>query len=74
MKQKLLLIPAISWLLFLLSYADIAYPGLLSVSQQDGTTLQIQLHGDEFYHWMTTSDGYIIDTDSVHAYRYIVPQ
>ena len=36
--------------------------------------MQIQLHGDEFYHWMTTSDGYIIDTDSVHAYRYIVPQ
>lgn len=73
-KQRLLIVATFSWLLILYSYADVAYPGLLSVSQQDGTTLQIQLHGDEFFNWMTTSDGFVIDTDSLHAYRYVVPQ
>ena len=55
-------------------YAVPACPNLFSVIQQDSTLLQVQLHGDEFSNWMTTSDGYVIGVDSQHAYRYLVPQ
>lgn len=60
-------------LLNLQVYADPASPYICTMPQTDGTTLQVQLHGDEHYYWMTTSDGYIIDIDSLQTYRYLQP-
>ncbi len=37
-----------------------AYPGKITVTQTDGSKLDIYLHGDEFFHYATTSEGYNI--------------
>lgn len=45
-----------------------AYRGTVIRTQPDGTTVEVTLHGDEFYHWMTSegtdvvenSDGFIV--------------
>lgn len=42
------------------AYAVPAYPGLITVSQPDGSEIQIKLKGDENLNWATTSDGYVL--------------
>ncbi len=37
-----------------------AKPGVVTVQQSDGTTIDIERHGDEFFRYTTTSDGYLI--------------
>ena len=34
-----------------------AYPYPVKVKQPDGSTLTILIHGDEFYHYITSTDG-----------------
>lgn len=41
-------------------YAVPAYPGLITVSQPDGSEIQIKLKGDENRNWATTVDGYVL--------------
>ena len=41
-------------------YAVQAYPFPITVTQPDGTSLTIRLHGDEFQHYQTTEDGYLL--------------
>lgn len=41
-------------------FAAKAWKGILTVTQPDGTTLEIKLHGDEHCHYRTTTDGAII--------------
>lgn len=50
-----------------------AFPGLVTVTQPDGTQLTIQGHGDEFYHFMTTADGYTILQDARGYWTYAQP-
>lgn len=40
--------------------ADKAYPFPVNVVQQDGTTLTIVQHGDEYFHYVTTVDGVLL--------------
>ena len=47
-----------------------AYPYPVTVTQPDGTTLEIQGHGDEFYHFTTTVDGYTIVKNEAGYYVY----
>ena len=41
-----------------------AKPGLLTVTQADGTTLQVRLMGDERSHFYLTEDGYLLKNDN----------
>lgn len=47
-----------------------AYPYPVTVTQPDGSTLVIQGHGDEFYHFTTTVDGYTIVKNDAGYYVY----
>ncbi len=44
----------------IMASAEPANPTPVNVAQPDGTTLQLKLVGDEFYHFNTTIDGYTI--------------
>ncbi len=61
--RKLLLI---SLLFFLASgtltdtYAVPARPGVVTLRQKDGSIIKARIHGDEFCHYVTTTDGYNI--------------
>lgn len=68
MKKYLLSLLVLSYSLLL--FADPAYPDSIQVTQPDGTMLWIRIHGDEFYHWHSTTDGYILLRDSLQYYRY----
>lgn len=41
-------------------FAVKATPFPISVTQPDGSQLTVRLHGDEFYHFQTTEDGYLL--------------
>ncbi len=46
-----------------------AKPGVITVTQSDGSTLKIRVHGDEFFGWTTTVDGYTIASeDGIYYY------
>ena len=47
-----------------------AHRGMVQVPQPDGTLVTIQLNGDEFYSFNTTSDGYTIKINKAGAYVY----
>ena len=55
-------------------YASIAFPGLISFSQPDGTTISIYLKGDEKAKWAETEDGYSLLLNSKGIYEYAVLQ
>ena len=51
----------------LFSHIAMAVParkGSVKITQPDGTTVTISLHGDEYLHFYTTADGYSIVKDS----------
>lgn len=37
-----------------------AIRGTVLKTQPDGSTVEVTLHGDEFHHWMTASDGQVV--------------
>jgi M6 family metalloprotease-like protein len=45
-------------------FAVKAYPFPVNITQPDGTQLTIRLQGDEFHHFQTTEDGYILKKDA----------
>lgn len=44
--------------------------GVMTVSQPDGTTLDVCLHGDERFHYATTDDGYLLAVNADGVYEY----
>lgn len=54
------------------AWAVPAHPGLNVMRQPDGTTVTLQLVGDEFYHFTRTSDGYTIVPNAEGGYEYAV--
>ncbi|MGN0187849.1 MAG: hypothetical protein ACI392_08935 [Paludibacteraceae bacterium] len=44
----------------------------IEVIQPDSTVLTVLLHGDEWKHWRTTIDGFVIDQNDKGFYCYIV--
>ena len=57
-------------LLVLTLHAVPAYRGLITVNQPDGTTLKVYNHGDEFFHYKTTEDGYLVQENAKGVLEY----
>lgn len=47
-----------------------AIPEVVEVKQPDGSIIKIKIHGDEFFNYSTTEDGYIVAQDSQGFYCY----
>lgn len=54
--------------------ANVACPDSMPCPQPDGTTVTAIAHGDEYYHWITTSDGCVITHNADGALVYAVSQ
>lgn len=54
------------------SSASPAYPGVINYKQANGTTIKIQLMGDEFVRWALTEDGYTLLMNSQGNYEYAI--
>ncbi|MFR9496795.1 MAG: M6 family metalloprotease domain-containing protein [Rikenellaceae bacterium] len=50
------------------AYAVPATSRLVKVMQDDGSTLSIQLNGDEYFNWRTTEDGYAVAKENGYYY------
>ena len=50
-------------------FAVPAKPGKINYVQPDGSIIRIELHGDEFFHWVTDEDGNTIVMDANGYYR-----
>ena len=68
MKKTLFLL--VMGLLCLVARAVPADPTPSKVTQPDGTTLTVVLHGDEFLNYLTTSDGYTVVKNEAGYYTY----
>ena len=68
MKHSLLIITL--GLLCLIARAVPADPTPAQVTQPDGTTLTVVLHGDEFFNYLATSDGYTVVKNEKGYYTY----
>jgi len=70
-KVLLLALSAIFYqMAFLPVFAVKAYRGPIQVTQPDGSQLSIRLHGDEFRHYQTTEDGYMIKQNDKGYYTF----
>ena len=52
------------------SFAVPASPYPVTITQPDGTTLTVILKGDEFHHYHTTEDGFLIVKDKEGIFNY----
>ncbi len=69
MKKNLIML-LMTGLLALSMHAIPADPTPMPVTQPDGTTVTIKLHGDEFFHVTTTLDGYTVLKNAAGYYTY----
>ncbi len=44
--------------------------GVQTIEQPDGTTINVELHGDEHFHFTTTDDGYLVQQNADGVYEY----
>lgn len=68
MKKTLLLIAM--GMVCMFAQATPADPTPAKVTQPDGTTVTVQLHGDEFFNYLTTLDGYTVVKNKAGYYTY----
>ena len=57
-------------LVFAMAHATPADPTPSKLTQPDGTTLTVTLHGDEFLNYLTTIDGYTVVKNEAGYYTY----
>ncbi len=70
MKKKLLLLAVVLMMGIGNVMAVPAHPKQTVMTQPDGSTVTIRLHGDEFLHFTTTDDGYTVVKDNKGYYVY----
>ena len=63
MKKNILLTVILALCASFAALAGPAYPGKITYTQPDGSTIEIWLHGDEFGHWATDASGNILVQD-----------
>lgn len=68
---KIVIVTALCLLAGTIARAIPSYPGVLTMTQPDGTTLSYHIVGDEHYHGFVTTDGYLIKPDNAGGMRYI---
>ncbi|MBO5729133.1 MAG: M6 family metalloprotease domain-containing protein [Paludibacteraceae bacterium] len=68
--KKLLFFIFFVFLSFSATYAVKAYPGLIEIIQPDGSSLNVYLHGDENFSYMTTEDGYLLKYNDLGFVEY----
>ncbi len=69
------MLPVSFFLIFLLGFSQGvygvgAYPYPQKIEQADGTVLTIRLHGDEWFNWTSTIDGYRIKRNTTGIFEY----
>ena len=67
--KKILLLIAMG-MVCMFAHATPADPTPAKVTQPDGTTVTVQLHGDEFFNYLTTLDGYTVVKNEAGYYTY----
>jgi len=75
MNLKILLLSLITSMTLFIpfhAYAVKAYPFPITVTQPDGTSLTIQLHGDEFHHYKTSDDGILLKENTKGFLTYAI--
>ena len=72
--MKKLLLSLTLLLLTLSTFAVPAYRGWQTKSQPDGTTIQVRLIGDEFYHYWQDQEGNVVKCDSLGYWRVVESQ
>lgn len=50
------------------AYSVPAKPGLITMTQSDGSEINVRLIGDEFFHYYLTEDGYLLTTRDGNFY------
>lgn len=72
MKKTILSLPIALLLGAAEAFAVPANPAPGQITQPDGSVITVRLHGDEFYNFLTTSDGYTLLRDADGIWRYAV--
>lgn len=50
-----------------------AWPGMIEVTQPDGTVLSVYMHGDEWHNYATTADGMLLLYNESGVFEYASP-
>lgn len=72
--MRKLLLSLILLVLTLSTFAVPAYRGWQTKSQPDGTTIEVRLTGDEFYHYWQDRSGNVVKCDSLGYWRVVESQ
>ena len=72
LKRKIITLAVLG--LALTAAAVPARRGIRTVTQPDGTTIEVQVVGDEFLHYMITPDGSVVSRDAAGNYCYATVQ
>lgn len=48
-----------------------AYPRPITITQPDGSTITVRIHGDESFHYTTTIDGFLLEKDKAGYFCYV---
>ena len=68
--RRIFLICSICLSFNVLSWSIGAYPFPITVTQPDGTKITVKLHGDEWYNWTSSTDGYRLVKNNKGIYEY----
>lgn len=69
MKKNILLTVILALCASFAALAGPAFPGKITYTQPDGSTIDIWLHGDEYGHWATDASGNILKQDEQGYWR-----
>lgn len=66
--KKILLSIAFALVGIASGFAAKAYSGIITVTQSDGTELNVRMYGDEHFNWLTTEDGVLLVQEGNNYY------